>query len=94
MFDEFIAKGGEIVHKVGRTLANQVDERRNMIMSIYGGACIENVRGSLIQGEFLSLSLPCLISFGFELFLALICHFASFTIFHAFVGLAVFPPSR
>jgi hypothetical protein len=32
VFDEFIAKWGEIVHKVGRTLANQVVERRNMIM--------------------------------------------------------------
>jgi hypothetical protein len=34
VFDEFIVKGGAIVHKVGRTLANQVVERRNMIMSI------------------------------------------------------------
>jgi hypothetical protein len=34
VFDEFIAKRGEIVHKVGRTLANRVLERRNMIMSI------------------------------------------------------------
>jgi hypothetical protein len=34
VFDEFIVKGGEIVHKVGRTLANRVIERRNMIMSI------------------------------------------------------------
>jgi hypothetical protein len=34
VFDEFITKGGEIVHKVNRTLANQVVERRNMIMSI------------------------------------------------------------
>jgi hypothetical protein len=34
VFDEFIAKGGEIVHKLGRTLANRVVERRNMIMSI------------------------------------------------------------
>jgi hypothetical protein len=31
VFDEFIAKGGEYGHKVGRTLANRVDERRNMI---------------------------------------------------------------
>jgi hypothetical protein len=31
VFDEFIAKGGEYEHKVGKTLANQVDERRNMI---------------------------------------------------------------
>jgi hypothetical protein len=31
VFDEFIIKRGEYVHKVGRTLANQVVERRNMI---------------------------------------------------------------
>jgi hypothetical protein len=34
MFEEFIAKGGEIVQKVSRTLANRVVERRNMIISI------------------------------------------------------------
>jgi hypothetical protein len=34
VFDEFIAKGGENVHKVGRTLTNWVVERRNMIISI------------------------------------------------------------
>jgi hypothetical protein len=34
VFDEFIAKGRQIVHKVGRTLANRVVKRRNMIMSI------------------------------------------------------------
>jgi hypothetical protein len=34
VFDEFITKRVEIEHKVGRTLANQVIERRNMIMSI------------------------------------------------------------
>jgi hypothetical protein len=34
VFNEFIAKGGEIVHKVVRTLANRVVERRNMIISI------------------------------------------------------------
>jgi hypothetical protein len=32
-----LPKGGEIVHKVDRTLANLVVERRNMIMSIEGG---------------------------------------------------------
>jgi hypothetical protein len=31
VFDEFIAKGGEYGHKVGRTLGNRVVERRNMI---------------------------------------------------------------
>jgi hypothetical protein len=34
VFDEFIVKGGEIEHKFGRTLANRVIERRNMIISI------------------------------------------------------------
>jgi hypothetical protein len=33
VFDEFIVKGEEIAHKVGRTLANQVVERRSMIIS-------------------------------------------------------------
>jgi hypothetical protein len=28
MFDEFIAKGGEIVHNIGRTLANRVVEKK------------------------------------------------------------------
>jgi hypothetical protein len=47
VFDEFIAKGGDYVHKVGRTLANRVVERRNMINDyIRGRACIEGVRGS------------------------------------------------
>jgi hypothetical protein len=47
VFDEFISKGGEYGHKVGRTLANQVDERRSMINDyLRGRACIENVRGS------------------------------------------------
>jgi hypothetical protein len=31
VFDEFIARG-EILHKVDRTLANRVVERRNMII--------------------------------------------------------------
>jgi hypothetical protein len=34
VFNEFITKGGEIVHKVDRTLTNRVVKRRNMIMSI------------------------------------------------------------
>jgi hypothetical protein len=46
MFDEFIIKRGEIVHKVDKTHANRVVERGNMI-NIYlrGRACIESVRG-------------------------------------------------
>jgi hypothetical protein len=48
VFDEFIAKGGEYMHKVGRTLANRVVERRNMINDyLRGRACIESVRGSV-----------------------------------------------
>jgi hypothetical protein len=48
MFDEFIAKGGEYRHKVGITLANRMDERKNMINDYLRGerACIESVRGS------------------------------------------------
>jgi hypothetical protein len=44
LFDEFIGKEGENVHKVGRTLGNRVVERRNMIMPIYGE--------EFVQGEF------------------------------------------
>jgi hypothetical protein len=48
VFDEFITKGGEYGHKVGRTLANRVDERRNMINDyLWGRDCIESVRGSV-----------------------------------------------
>jgi hypothetical protein len=48
MFDEFIAKGGEYDHKVGRTLANRVVERRNMINDyLRRRACIESVRESV-----------------------------------------------
>jgi hypothetical protein len=47
LFDEFIVKWGEYEHKVGRTLANRVDERRNMVNDyLRGRACIESVRGS------------------------------------------------
>jgi hypothetical protein len=47
VFDEFIAKGGEYGHKVDRTLANRMVERRNMINDyLQGRACIESVRGS------------------------------------------------
>jgi hypothetical protein len=53
VFDEFIAKGGEYGHKVGRTLANRVDDRRNMINDyLTERACNESVRGS-VDFEFL-----------------------------------------
>jgi hypothetical protein len=38
----------------------------------------------------LSLSFSCSFYFGFELFLTLLCHFAWFTSFRIFVGLATF----
>jgi hypothetical protein len=48
VFNEFIPKGGEYVHKVDRTPANRVIERRNMInVYLLGRACIESVTGSL-----------------------------------------------
>jgi hypothetical protein len=56
MFDEFIAKGGEYGHKIGRTLANWVDERSNMINNYHGvldlnfKLCAFVVNG-LIKGE-------------------------------------------
>jgi hypothetical protein len=47
VFDEFIVKGGEYGHKVGRTLANRVDERKNMINDyLRRRTCIESVTGS------------------------------------------------
>jgi hypothetical protein len=47
VFDEFIAKGGEYGHNVGRTLANRVVERRNIINDYQKGrACIESARRS------------------------------------------------
>jgi hypothetical protein len=47
MFDEFITKGGEYGHKVGKTLANRVDERRNMINDyLRGRASIKSVMES------------------------------------------------
>jgi hypothetical protein len=48
VFDKFITKRGEYGHKVDRTLANRVDERRNMINDyLRGRPCIESVRGSV-----------------------------------------------
>jgi hypothetical protein len=57
VFDEFTAKEEEYGHKIGRTLANRVDERRNMINDyLKGGLALRggvDFRGSV----------------GFELFL-------------------------
>jgi hypothetical protein len=65
VFDEFIAKGGEYGHKVGRTLANRVDERRNMINDYLRGELALRVLGELISGGVLILRFY----FSFELFL-------------------------
>jgi hypothetical protein len=43
VFDGFIAKGGEYVHKVRTTLANRVVERRNVI-NVY-------LKGESLHGE-------------------------------------------
>jgi hypothetical protein len=46
VFDEFIVKGGEIMHKVGRTLANQVVERKYDNVYLRRRACIASVSRS------------------------------------------------
>jgi hypothetical protein len=52
VFDKFITKGGEYEHKVDRTLANRVNERRNMINDYLSRrACIESVRGVDFRGS-------------------------------------------
>jgi hypothetical protein len=82
VFDEFIAKGGEYGHKVGRNLANRVDERRSMINDyLRGRACIESVRGVDFKG---SVDLELLL--WFWAFLALFVILPLFVPFVAFCG--------
>jgi hypothetical protein len=85
VFDEFIVKGGEYGHKVDRTLANRVVERRNIINDyLRGRDCIESVSGSWFQGECWFWAFVLILSFwpglsfscSSELFLALSYHFA------------------
>jgi hypothetical protein len=77
LFDEFIIKEGEFGHKVGRTLTNRVDERRNMINDyLRERACIDSVRGKLISRG--------------ELILSFSCSFRDFTAFCAFCWLLWF----
>jgi hypothetical protein len=53
VFDEFIAKGEENVHKVGRTLLLMGGgEKKHDKLYLKGRACTESVRESLFQGEF------------------------------------------
>jgi hypothetical protein len=47
MFDEFIVKGREYGYKVGRTLANRVIERRNMINDYLRGELVLKVLGGV-----------------------------------------------
>jgi hypothetical protein len=69
VFDEFITKGGEYGHKVGRTLANWVDERRNMIN--------DYLRGRALLGGVWILRF----CFDFELFLLFSCLLLAFAVF-------------
>jgi hypothetical protein len=71
MFNEFIAKGEEIVYKVGWALANRVVERKKHDKWLSKGrACIKSVRESWFQGvlSFLILSFSWLFS--------LVCRFS------------------
>jgi hypothetical protein len=65
VFDEFIVKGGEYGHKVGRTLANWADERQNMINDYLRGELALRVLGEVDFRRVLILSF----CFGFESFL-------------------------
>jgi hypothetical protein len=53
VFDEFIVKGGENMHKVGITLllTGWLREKYDKFY-LRGRDCIESVRDSLFQGEF------------------------------------------
>jgi hypothetical protein len=75
VFDEFIAKGGEIVHKVVWILANRLVERKNMINDyLRGRPCIESIRGSVNFELFLLFLWFCRFSYlllAFVIFLLL-----------------------
>jgi hypothetical protein len=63
VFDEFIAKGGEYGHKVGRTLANRVVERRNMINDYLRGEFALRGLGGVDFRGVLILSFSCSFEF-------------------------------
>jgi hypothetical protein len=65
VFDEFIEKGGEYGHRVGRTLANRVVERKNMINDYLREELALRVLGGVDFWGVLILSF----CFDFELFL-------------------------
>jgi hypothetical protein len=84
LFDEIIAKGGKIVYKVDRTLANSGGwEKKYGNVYLRGRACIESVRGSLFRGSFEFCD--------FDLFLALLWLFAWFATFRAIARFVGFP---
>jgi hypothetical protein len=96
MFNEFIAKGGEIVHKVGWTLANRVVERKNMINDYLRGRAYIECYGEFDSGgvlsfvsflwswAFLSSSLPFCLALPLFLLFAGFCGFPS-SIWHSWV---------
>jgi hypothetical protein len=59
VFDEFIAKGGEYGHKVGRTLANRVVERKNMINDYLRGELALRVLGGVDFGGSVDFEILC-----------------------------------
>jgi hypothetical protein len=86
VFDEFIAKGGEYGHKVGRLFANRVVERRNTINDyLRGRACIESVRGSWFQGECWFQAFVSILSFSCSV--ELLCWFSAFLAILSFLDL-------
>jgi hypothetical protein len=67
VFDEFINKWGEYVNKVSKTLANRMDERRNMINYYLRGELALRVLGGVLILSF---------SYSSELFFTWFCHFS------------------
>jgi hypothetical protein len=49
VFDEFITKGESMGTKLIELFANRVVERRNMIMSIFGGELVMSVLGEVLE---------------------------------------------
>jgi hypothetical protein len=73
-----LPKGESMGTKLAELFANMVVERRNLIMTIYGGVRALRVLGELIQGEFLSfVSFLCFLSFSW-LFFTILTWFDAF----------------
>jgi hypothetical protein len=78
-----LAKGERLCTELVELFANRVVERRNIIMSIYGGELALRVLGGVYLGGVLSF-------LDFEFFLEILCHFAWFVAFLAFCWLCCF----